>query len=670
MSITTEHTAPSVVVGYDYRPQPPDVEPRTLDNPAFFKAVCDCAFQYLWSMLCAPNRGGNVPSHDLARAHELVIATALSMVRGDAEHPRVAVNLAPGTGKTTTLAAIIRALDVYDLLGETASVAVCCATVEALIDMYRELRMLGVDADKLGLSHSYRHDPDNLDPESQKPNYVVLPDDPEAVSKPVVLMTQARLRGDDTGAFRMFNERPRSLTLWDEACVLASATSVSWPALQSAHGAVNVLLREANPNGKAVRFLDYAMSTMGAEVAAQKAGAEAQALTLGGHDLEAVEVELVTFAQTFKGRGVDVSSEVARLADFLRMAANEIRILQHGAGERATEAVIRYKRQIPRDLKNLLIMDGSVTIDRLSQLNSGIHILPLPSGLKRYDNVIVHLAAKGAGRSQLQADMREGGPKLFAKAAVEVVSGAMNAHHLIVCHKHRSRDGRDAVDFEAAFRRALEAGGCKPDEVIEVEQLDGSMKAAPRVSMTTWGKHKSSNKWSHVSSVLILGVPFRREDDLRAAMAGEIDDIRYTATSEEFEETQSSKVAAELVQAMNRGRMRRIIERNQAPPMSVWLFMDPRSTFRDFLAEDTVGMQWRPWHPAGVSAPTKTQQCFTEIAEFLGKLDDPAPISTRALKIALGSDRFSVDVWKEALRMTAADPAAPRRQEGRSWVMR
>ena len=669
MRSTTESAAPSVVVGYDYHPQPPEIEPRTLDNPAFFQAVCDSAFQYLWSLLCAPSRGGNVLSNDLARAHELVIATALSMVRGDAAHPRVAVNLAPGTGKTTTLAAIICALDVYDLLGETASVAVCCATVEALIDMYQELQALGVDASKLGLSHSYKHDPNNLDPENQRPNYVVLPDDPEAVSKPVVLMTQARLRGDDTGAFRTFNERARTLTLWDEACVLASATSVSWPALQSAHGAIDVLLREADPHGKAIRFLDYAMSTMRTEVSAQKSGAKAEALTLSGHNLEAVKVELETFAaEALRNRRVDVSSEVARLTDFLRMAANEIRILQHGTGERATQAVIRYKRQIPRDLKNLLIMDGSVTIDRLSQLNTGIHILELPKGLKRYDNVTVNLAPKGAGRSQVQTDMREGGPKLFAKAAVEVVSAAMHAHHLIVCH--RPRDGKEAVDFEAAFRRALEAAGCSPDEVIEVEQLDGTKKAAPRVSMTTWGKHKSSDKWSHVSSVLILGVQFRREDDLRAAIAGEVDDIRYTATPEEFEETQSSKVAAELVQAMNRGRMRRIIERNQAPPMSVWLFMDPRSTFREFLVEDTVGMQWRPWHPAGVTAPTKTEQCFTEIAEFLGQLDDPGPVSTKILKATLGADRFSVDVWKEALRLTAADPTAPRRQEGRSWVPR
>lgn len=670
-SSLTPRAAQPIVAQYDYSPLPPDIQPRTLDNPEFFRAVGNTAFQLLWSLLGAKHRGGNVQSNELARAHELVIDTALAMVRGDPQHPRVAVNLAPGTGKTTTLAAIIRALDVWGLLGESASVAVCCATVDALVEMHGELRTLGVEASMLGLSHSYRHNPDNLDPSSQKPNYVALPDDPEAATKPVVLMTQQRLRGDATGAFRTFRGRPRTLTLWDEACVLASAVAVPWLELQKAHGAIESRLREVAPDGKAVRFFDYAMPMLRADMAAQKGGAAAEALTLTGHDLEAVKIELRTFAdETLKNHRVDMRNDVARLTDFLSMAANEIRVLQHGTGARAGESIIRFKRQVPRDLKNLLVMDGSVTIDRLSQLNSGIHILPLPPGLKRYENVTVNLAPKGAGRVQLQRDMQRGGPKLFAKAAVEVVSAAMDAHHLIVCHRHRPRDGRDAVDFEAAFRAALQEADCRPDEVIEVRQLNGEMLKAPRVSFTTWGKHKSANRWSHVSNVIILGVPFRREDDLRAAMAGEADDIRYTATSKEFAETQSSKVAAELVQAMNRGRMRRIIERNQAPPMNVWLLMDPASTFREFLAEDTVGMKWQPWHPAGVTAPTKTQQCAEAIMEFLDALPDPSPISTSALKAAIGADRFSADVWKEALQRTADHPEAPRRRDARSWVLR
>lgn len=104
--------------------------------------------------------------------------------------------------------------------------------------------------------------------------------------------------------------------------------------------------------------------------------------------------------------------------------------------------------------------------------------------------------------------------------------------------------------------------------------------------------------------------------------------------------------------------------------MNVWLLMDPKSTFRDFLAEDTVGMKWQPWYPAGVTAPTKTQQCVDAIMECLGALPDPSPISTTALKAAVGSDMFSADVWKEALQRTADDPDAPRRREARSWVLR
>jgi hypothetical protein len=595
-----------------------------------------------WMLQSLMLRKGNSLSDDLMQAHRDAIRASAEVMRGAHPVGRVSVNLPCGAGKTTSITAIVSMLHRLNLLGGV-SVAVCCASVEGLADVHRNLENAGVPSNLIGLSHSLKHDPENLDPLAQSPGHASMPNEPKAAERPVILMTQQRLRGKHRDDFLTYRGFERDLVLWDEACIVSTAAVVPWYDFTEARGGIHELLQDVAPSGPALHFLDFALARLKEELQAQETGASPTAVVLTGHDLEAVGADLDALAAHARtALRKDITGQVETLKNFLAMAANDIRILFHGKGEGTAQAIISYTLDVPPYLKRLVVFDGSATVSALSLLDKGIQPLGIPEDLKDYSRVTTRLAKLGSGHKTLKDDMGPRGPRRYAAMAVEAIRAHMDEHSLIVCH--RRKDAANAIDFPKEFREALEAAGLRPDEPLSIRQPDGSTVTRPRVEVITWGRHKAVNHYVHCTNVVLLGVQHLAERDLRAMAAAQAGDVTYTLKHTEMLDALASVCAGDIFQALARGRMRLIVNEREAPAMTAWLSMDARSNFRTHLDKVTPGMRWEDWHPEGTPGPARKTQAAQAVAERL-RLSKEIAVSSRRLWADLG---YSEDVKKDA----------------------
>lgn len=294
------------------------------------------------------------------------------------------------------------------------------------------------------------------------------------------------------------------------------------------------------------------------------------------------------------------------------------------------EGLIRYTVAVDPSLKNIAILDASHAIRRLAKEPSiEDRTTEAMRGCKRYDNVKVTQYKIAAGKTTLMTDIANV-KTLAIHVARDISSIPESECILIFTHK-----GDANKVLEKQMRCALEAEG--------IDTL-ATVNGAPRLNWLTWGNETSINTMRHCGHVILCGIQRRNPLELAASMAGQKEDLSYRMTMAQLRELIVSEMAHCVLQGMNRGRCRDLVN-GVAPQMTMTIF-DREEGLSKVLDPHLPGINWEVLE--STSATSRTLTAARQISEYLQALHwEVQSISIQKLKKLL-----SIPLCKES--MTAA----------------
>lgn len=616
---------------------PDDHDPRPLLTEAAHNALCARLLSFK-----------NILSPEHREALRSVLRGFTCLAFGG--RGRIAYPLATGMGKTQAVVAWCAAAFQHGAFdGAGISIAVSTSHVAALCRLKRDLIEAGVPASFIGLVHSKRYDPRRVGCTGDIPDgYASEPSDPDAADRPILLATQQRIRGGRSEVFNIYQGHRRDLLIWDESLIASCAQAINWGHLEAD---LQPVVFSLSKDGAGHRFLVDAIRILNAERAGRVAGGSPQPLMLPmpATGLDGVRLELEALMKYRPAPTVRLV--MPRLLELLTMAAHPLAMNFTDEGE----AVVSYDVEVPADLEAVAVLDASYPIRELCLMDGRMQNgLSGCSELKRYDQVQVNFAVKGAGYETVSKDLN--GKDSFYRAFVTqaVQASGPDANVLVFTFKRKSGAEQPCADV---LRRALEDADLAPDA-----QVNGR----PRVSFLTWGNETSLNDYAHCSHVVFAGVLHRSQIDLSGAMVGQAGNLLLSPSAAKVRDVVVSELAHCLYQAMSRGTCRNV-RNGQADAMTVWLAMQDQRV-RQRLDAIAPGMRWETWHPAGHSG----SQAFKVARAVVGFLRDlpvsTNAISTTAIKRALDVTA-SPKVWTLALS-AVIDQTTEWERVGKTWTRR
>jgi hypothetical protein len=194
---------------------------------------------------------------------------------------------------------------------------------------------------------------------------------------------------------------------------------------------------------------------------------------------------------------------------------------------------------LPEGMPGIVILDATAHSNLLYELLEGaVYVVPVPSRIRDYANVTLHVArtAAGLGKTKMKETKHLRLPRLAKELAEQIEPG----RSVFLCvHKH-------AKDLAATF----------------------STDALP-LKVAWWGAVDGSNEWADCDVAVILGLPYmdpRRAINNVFAVSGPQDDAWlqsppvYNQTANVLDVMMQRDVSASVVQAINRIRCRRVTD--------------------------------------------------------------------------------------------------------------
>lgn len=571
---------------------------------------------------CQMARYGNT----LTEGHRNALNQACTLILGAASgrtSGRYAIGMPCGAGKTLAVAATIFAA--WELgLGFTCAIA--ANTVRALVLLRRDLRMLGLPVDLIGLRYS--KDRKELRAELEGEDGVT-DDDIDSTGdddRPVMLVSHAHIRGTRGSLFAMHKGQPRNILIWDESFLTANTGALFVSELRAA--CMHPALREQITKQTVLMgLLDGALSAIDAELDAQRRGRAPSALDLvGGVDMDTARRQL----GNIRAGGAALAQGSRKvLADFLHLA--ERRTVSLYAGNINETAFLHYEPAVDPSWSNVVVLDASHPIRLLAQRSGIVDATTVDMrNARRYDKVRVRQHIVAAGKTtQANGKARELAARIVADE-VPADEGILIGCFKAELPKLRKTLADDGVDLSARLS-------------------DGR----PRVNFLTWGRETSSNAFKHCKHVVIVGLFRHNPAALAAMLAGQADDPRARPTLE----MELSETASALLQAMHRGACRTTGQGGQAEETTVHL-IDRERAMRDILKASMPGMQW-DFIGDAEAKPTKVEALQGAIAEYLnGQPAVVGSISVKGLKGAMAGaasaiGKVSPRTWTPAIKTGA-----------------
>jgi len=565
-------------------------------------------------------RFGNKPTHAHRAALKDVLDLYSKLAFGETTG-RFAVPLGTGLGKTMGIISWITAL--HQLGHDHISVAVCASQVESLCDIKRALINNGVPEERIGLWHSYPHDPIKTKEylKGDRPDlkgFASLPSTTDHRSKQILLVTHSRLRGKGSiDEYNTHEGKPRNLILWDESLFLSDCMSVEEWRLNRA---TNWLNDTPGHNKELVHYLKHCLWRFKEEKDNKQVlgrGADTVIMPyLTNQQLDAYEESI---PQGFEGDTIRA---------FLSMSHYPLRIF-----ESKESGLITYNPVINPDLKNIVVLDASFPIRKLERLNPDIKVLGASNAsLVSYENVKIHQLLFHSGRGSMEKHLT----KLrrtddgALKDVIDVIIKT-SQEEAILLFTFKTRDKR--FDYISDLKKALRKHGIDPDQMILVKQgYNETYKR--RINFLTWGNETSLNRYSYCSTVIFAGVLHRSRTDLASHYVGQLNDIYADIDPKELQDIENSEICHCLYQAMSRGSCR-IIENGKAKSMNVWL-IHRYDNIRPVINEVMPRVKWRKWHPRFIVLESKVKSVTKKIIKYLNSLSlETNSISTQKIKKGL-----------------------------------
>ena len=267
--------------------------------------------------------------------------------------------------------------------------------------------------------------------------------------------------------------------------------------------------------------------------------------------------------------------------------------------DKSHNILIQYADILPDDLAPMLILDASGGLRTTYKLwythRKGIRFLESPQ--KSYAGFTIHHWNRGAGKSAY--DLRRGDPEKLAEGiALAINSEVPQDKKCLVIYR---KPDAFVADMKAEI----------------LKRLEGDPK---RVEFCTWGKHTATNKYSKIEYVFLTGVlqydTAMNEATGMAAKGCEVEDV---LTEDEIEEIRISEVCHHLLQAANRGKVRKSVGNGCPEGCHLYIIFSSRNLPRAILGTTFPEAEIVDWRPIP-DALTKGQQGLAdELLRFKGK---------------------------------------------------
>jgi hypothetical protein len=560
---------------------------------------------------------------------------------------RYALPLPTGFGKTQSIIAWVSQL--YKSGITDKSVAVCASKVEELCSIKRELIAEGVPDEHIGLFHSYRYDQETAEAylngeDELPPGYASMPSTDKHQEKQILLVTHNRVRGkSEVDQFNLFQGKERDLMIWDESLFIADARGVVLKEVKAYTKWLNEMAGDQAKIKPVVQYLEKCVSILDKEMNAQQKKSK--------------KPRIVCLPELSRDKIENYKEAISRykmldiLKDFLDISQSEFRVIPSIG---SNSGAITYEIKVPKELKNILVLDASYDIRKLSKANvkhinespwankCGPYIEPEKARLD-YSNVTIHHLKHGSGRdtvSKIQESPKQE-CRLVSQEVAEVVKDIPeNEAVLIFTFKTRPSD---KVNFIETLKRDLQGRGI--DTEAQIQLNDGTIR--PRFVWLTWGQETARNEYSYCSNVIFAGVLHRSYLDLSASTAGENEDLTVKIDQSDLSETRNSEVAHCIYQALSRGASRKV-SNGVAGKSNVYLIHNDRK-IKDLLDVVMPEAKWVKWEGKFLTKePTKAEDVQEAVKAFLATYEGQS-ISVQKLKKEAGLSDVQRHTFNRAL---------------------
>jgi hypothetical protein len=441
---------------------------------------------------------------------------------------------------------------------------------------------------------------------------------------------------DRWNALHLWNRGTRSLIIVDEA--LANAVdhnAVTSDDLDVALRAVPHHLREQVP--LAIKVLETLKAFLQRKEEHQAPGAETVKMLWGEGspkhaeqirklrgELRAVPFDPALYneeaSQTVDGILEDVETMLDGYAYYYRQGA------QHSLNSS------RYL--LPEGMPGVVILDATAHSNLLYELLEGaVFVVPVPSRIRDYGNVTLHIArtSAGLGKTKMKETKHLRLPRLAKELAEQIGPG----RSVFLCvHKL-------AKDLAATF----------------------STEALP-LNVAWWGAVDGSNEWADCDVAVIFGLPYmdpRRAINNVFAVSGPQDDAWlqsppvYHQTANVLDVMMQRDVSASVVQAINRIRCRRVTDpEGRCETADVYIVL-PRDWRGDAILDDIrmnmPGINVAPWDFEPDGPKTYAPRSSSAAEAVIGLMRDrkPGPVLLSYVQRELSLTKRQLARLKEEL---------------------
>jgi hypothetical protein len=570
--------------------------------------LTDTAFDILVTEL---ERHGNVLSTDHKSALLELLDTFTAYVEGHVSGlSRKAFGLPTGMGKTTAIAAFTAAMA---RLERPEALAVAASKVEALCSLKRTLIDLGVPPDRIGLRHSLLT---ASEPSTGNASYHFQ------------LVTHQRVRSGRDVDFRLFGfheGRPRSLLIYDETMFRSHVLSVDARTVRSALGALLPYIEGDRDQTLRLAF-DYLNTASKAIDAAATTLKDADDPHSSGTEVtldDLTDVQQEAYAKAIQASRL-ASMYVEALENLLTISQEPLRVVTTAQGD----GVVWIADAIPRDLRNVVVLDASAPVRRLAQMDSSVQLMdgfPVET-VKTFDAVEVVQIVSGGGRSTIEQAAQDTHKSPLSQEVVALVRENWKIANAILIFTFKERG---AIDLVERLRRDLAAAGFNPESL--------NAEGKHRIRFLTWGDETSLNGFEYCDVVIMAGVLQQSHLTVAAQVRGQLRHPKMPTPNDLVQEIIESEVAHLIYQGASRGSCRRTVD-GRAAAMRLY-FVHRHRGIQELLDPVMPGARWSLREPTYLKAAQERGVVDGLAAQLLAYLRDvpqsDQKVSSKKIKAAL-----------------------------------
>ena len=433
---------------------------------------------------------------------------------------RMAFPLPCGVGKTSSIRGFLKALTIMGVAHDKR-IIICAEKVEALCELKRNLiNDDGIEEDLISLLHSYEHNPKFKD----QPIERTASEPADKDYGTFTLLTHMKFR-------KAFEKLPSyDLLIHDEALVLGDGLSIEVAELEAEIARYITLIQ-----GRILRATDDQKELV-------------EWLSSIHDDLDGDNGDIVSFDplpmtlnETIKAaKSIRKDNQV--LISFIRNVGEGIslRLLRDQQGSH----VLSIDNLIPKDLRNIAVLDASYSIRHLMSYDKSIEEHRINDSIKSYENVCLHIAKAKAGRNALFGSLSGDQTVLIDEVA-----------HIA---DREASKGRNVLIF--TFK---DVGIMSPSNTLKRR-----MKSK-NVRFLTWGHETAINSYSDCDVVIFCGVLTLPVPSVAAMALAHSGDIRTPITN--ISTIVRSEKVHSLYQALSRGCCRKMVN-GKASSMDAYIF--------------------------------------------------------------------------------------------------